>query len=211
MATSFTTHSTGQVITAADINLIQTAVNALENAPAGSTVYSDPPVAAGFKTWTFDSVHMNGNMSFLTGDAFVCRFYAASAYTVTNFHTVQYATSALPTNYFAAMYNAAGTLLSTSSNQASTAGTVGVKTFPLAAAQAVTAGSFYYGLIWANGGTMPQTAAERGLAGGAAALPVLTANGAIRYGYIDLSLTTTAPANLTGMVTWGQPWWMAVS
>lgn len=48
MATSFTTHSAGQVIASADVNLIQTAVNALENAGgSGDSRTHDPGTGSG--------------------------------------------------------------------------------------------------------------------------------------------------------------------
>lgn len=188
MATSFTTHTTGQVITAADINLIQTAVNTLESAPAGGAGADPLSTGLGFKNWNFDPAHAADGTAQSPSLYNVMALWLPAG-TVTNLHMWS-TVGAAPTNNYMALYSSAGALLSQSTNQASNLGSTGLKTYPLAAPQVVTAG-MYYVLQWTNGGTNPSSLRN----GGSRAWTALTNNAVKRTPFVSTGLTTTAPSN----------------
>lgn len=110
---------------------------------------------------------------------------------VSNLTVISGATAAAtPTNYWVALYNAAGALMSQSADQTSTAWAADTaKTLALGAAQRIPKSGLYYVGICVAAGTVPT------LVGCAAAKPTLT-------GEVNLAqtsgtgLTTTAPATI---------------
>lgn len=117
---------------------------------------------------------------------------------------------------FAAVYNDAGALLGAGAVTASLHSTGsngwgdgGFKTHPLTVAQAVTPGAFYRVAWWYNGTTGPTL--TRGSANGSAIINANLSASAARYATANTSITTTAPANLTGLAGDTTAWWVAVS
>lgn len=111
MATSFTTHSAGQTILSADINLIQTAVNSLEN-NSGSVF---PAINRGAGASATLSPHAFANHTLSTGVLYVSCFTAVASITTAN---VRYVVQTLCAS------SAAGTSIGLYSMDASDNGTL---------------------------------------------------------------------------------------
>ena len=117
---------------------------------------------------------------------------------------------------FAAVYTDAGALLGAGAVTASLHGTGsngwgdgGFKTHPLSVAQAVTPGTFYRIAWWYNGTTGPTM--TRGSANGSAIINANLSASTARYATANTTITTTAPANLTGLAGDTTAWWVATS
>src|SRR4051812_27196260 len=101
----------------------------------------------GLKGWTFDTA-LAVNVSAPTpGLANVIGFRVREKMTVSTLLLGCSAVGVATTNAYAALYDAAGRLLSQSSNQAAAMGTTGLKAFPLAAPQVLKPG-LYYIVFW---------------------------------------------------------------
>lgn len=165
MATSFTTHSAGQVILASAINLIQTAVNALENTPVG-VVPTDGSGAVKRSATSFATMSPSiatSTVSFTAGQVYFTFFTAPLSLTTTQ---VRYAVTT------AAVTSAAGTAIGLYSVDGADAGTLiasvastslfttlGAVTKSWAVSTAITAGNRYaIGFLDIVGNTQPQLA-----------------------------------------------------
>jgi hypothetical protein len=110
---------------------------------------------------------------------------------VTNLSAISGATAAgTPTNYWFALYSAAGALLSQSADQLTAAWAADtVKTLPLAVAQRIPFRGVYFAAIMVKATTPPS------LVGSLGAKPILTGEGNIAQ-TSGSALTTTAPATI---------------
>lgn len=162
MATSFTTHSAGQVIASADIDLIQTAVNALEGAAPTSGAPNGGPLPAmqGFLGWSFDPATSNSSTNPITGTVYATGVYLPAG-TVTNLH-LYVATGGAATHCAMGLYSSSGTLLSQTADQTSTTSSTGLKTWALGVPQVVAAGYYYLAMAFA-GGSMPGVTSAAGI------------------------------------------------
>lgn len=155
MATSFTTHSAGQVIASADVNLIQTAVNALENAPSGGQ-YSPLSFTNGFSNVARDRV--TGSTAPSTQQQLVHGFIAPSATPINN-ATIYVNTTAVLTFGYITVYsldssgNSTGIVAQTA-NTTSLFGASGKKTVAFTGTWTPTPGAAYaVGVYFTSGGS----------------------------------------------------------
>lgn len=208
MATSFTTHSAGQIITSADVNLIQTAVNALENSAfAGGPQPANMPVPA--KAWTIDPGLVASTATSNLGLLSLAGIYVAAPITVTKVYTC--VTSAGSTTHaFAGVWTAAagGALLRASTDSTTAGGTTGLVTYTLTSSLALTAGWYYVGFWWA-GTVAPQMLANS--SGSGTGMNVLTVAGNRRAVTADTGLSTTAPATLGTQTNTNNHYWIALA
>ena len=163
-----------------------------------------PPVAApdlgyvpasmhNLKGWSFDPspVPMTTSAVMTSGQLVAVRLRLPAG-TITNLHALS-AGGGTMTNFFMALYTAAGARLSTSSNQVATANAGGFITAPLAVPQVITAGD-YYAAMWYSGGVQ---AAWFRINQSSALTTLGLAAPNLRYTQTnDTGLTTTAPATL---------------
>lgn len=215
MATSFTPHSSGQVITAADINLIQTSVNTLENTAPYAPGASD----AGAIAWTADPMYawqLAGRI--VTGVLHIMAVYVKSSVTTNNgIVAVGNAGSSINAGQaFAALYNAAGTRVAVTAAQDTTWNSVGLKVMPWASPAALTPGLYWIGLI-AAGATLPTFLSSVASAPGQTYVDMVnfgTTVSTLRYG-VNGSGLTAAPASITPASntkpTTAWPYWAAIS
>lgn len=201
--TTFTTHSAGQTIASADINLIQTAVTALE---AKATPGTWSPTALGFTGYAFDPAFCTNGFSLISSQVQVTALSLAAG-TVSNLYCFATATGST-TNLFMALYNAAGTLLSSSTNQAAQATTTGLKTFALSAAQSVTSGT-YYAALWLSGATGFTVA--RAATNLAAPASASVAGTLVRFSTSGTAATSSAPSPLGTLTGSTNAIWVACS
>lgn len=113
---------------------------------------------------------------------------------------------------FAALFDSAGTLLSATADQATTGSNWqagGMKDMPLAVAQAVTYGAFYYVGFYANGSTMPTV--SRAVNSASAILNGKLAAPNFRYATANAGLTTAMPASFGAQTGTATAWWAGVS
>lgn len=143
MATSFTTHSAGQVITSAAINLIQTAVNALENSPAAAG--STTALATGFGVMHRSAA--TGTGATATGRLNLVGFVAGSSFTCANITTYISSGNGSATVYKYGIYtldaSGNGTLVASTANSTATANSSGKATIALSSPYALVAGTKY--------------------------------------------------------------------
>lgn len=204
MATSFTTHSAAQVIASADINLIQTAVNTLENAGSGAPTQA---ALSGFLGWSHDPAMSSQDANPTAGTVYVSGVYLPAG-TVTNLHT--YVDAGAATTHLAmGLYSSAGALLSQTADQTSAGSSTGLKTWALGTPQVVTAGYYYIGLGLT--GTPPsvltcalQIAAVVNAKAGSPALAFRGATSPTAY-------ATTLPSTLGALVSSLRLFWVAAS
>lgn len=112
------------------------------------------PGAQGFKMWNAPAVLASGTTGGLTaGFPFIFRLIAPVDLTVTNLHLYVGTAGAGVTNAYLGLYNAAGTLLSTSADVSTAMQTAGLLTAPLAAPQALTAGQAVYAAVLVGAAT----------------------------------------------------------
>lgn len=199
--TSFTTHSAGQTITSADINLIQTAVNALETGGLQPT-----SKVHGFAGWSFDPWVSTATNTINTGTVYAFGVYL-SAGLISNCHC--YIISGAATTHFAmGLYTAAGALLSQTADQTSAGSGTGLKTFALGAAQTVNAGYYYVTLALTGSSPTFFTAAGTNSA-------ILDAQSgspnAHRVATSGTAYSTTLPSPLGTLTAAAKPLWVAVS
>lgn len=198
--TVFTTHINGDVVESADVNLIQTAVNALEG--PGEWLPSDQ----GFKAWNYDPI-IASSQSNPTSQLLQVLKIRIPAGTVTNIHLFNTDTGTT-TGFYAALYNGAagGALLAQSANQSGLFGVAGMKTIPLVSPPVVTAG-VYYAAFWKLSGTLNfvSTGANTGQNANLAATVA-------RFGTANAGMSgAVAPANLGTITTLSPTFWVAVS
>jgi hypothetical protein len=207
--------------------LTQTGTGSVSAAPGWNVISAgDMPSAVpvnnwsaadqGFITWNFDGpASLSGsNVALATaGTMYVMAMKLSTAATITNIVTVLTANgSTLTTGQcFAALYQGTGgTLLGTTSDQASAWGSGATKLLTMAISGGpvtAAAGTLYAG-FWFNGTTGPafwrtdgtQTMMNAGLAAATS-----------RWGVANTSLTTTAPSTLGVISASGTAYWAAVS
>lgn len=225
---SYTAHADGvsEVISAATINALQDAVAALEakvganssavttsldykvaHAAAGGAAGFWSPSDSGFVGWTFDPIlqTLSQNPNGATLYAFAVDLPAA---TITKIYLCV-TNGGTSTNTFFAMYNAAGTLLAQSTNQAAIWGTgIGVKTVTIA--PGATAAGKYYLTFWTDTGAgqvaqLGNPSGSNGFTNG-----LLTA-GSFRTCTANTGLTTTAPPTMGTQSSLNTLYWMACS
>lgn len=161
MATSFTTHSAGQVIASADINLIQTAVNALENATAPASG-SGQLLASGMANMNRESATTTDRPA--SGSMIMSGFIATKSFTAANVNV--YVTGAgsgltlLKVGLFSLDASGNGTRIAVTADQSADANTnTGKRTYAFTGSVAVTAGTSYAVAILGVGTTRPSYAA----------------------------------------------------
>jgi len=159
--------------------------------------------------WAYDpALAVNGSILATGGTVNFVRLRVRRRRTITN--VVLYVTTAGATltagQSFAALYTGAGALLSATADQASAWVSTGPKIMALSAAQTVNPGD-YLVACWSNGTTLPSFAR----AAGSAVANVGLSGSAVRFGIANTGVTTTAPANLSGMGPVSVAWWAALS
>lgn len=145
------------------------------------------------------------------GTLYVCKVPVPASTTITNviINLANAGITLTAGQSFAALYSAAGNLLSTTADQSSTWTSGGNKIMALSAAQAVSAGYVYIG-FFSNGTTLPgpaRTMANTSYAnGGLSAANSLWATCSNGTG-----LTTTMPATLGTLAAFNTTYWAGVS
>lgn len=228
---SYSAHAdgVGEVISAATINALQDAVAALQvkagitgSAVAGSTdkrvatlesagggINTPNPVHAGLLAWNFDPapVAMSSTTGILTSGQMNTYAITLSAGTITNLLHAS-AGGGTVTNFFMALYNSAGNLLSTTNQQATAYNAGGLVTGVLAASQIVTAGKYYIGM-WFSGGANAQ---QFRVTNSAPLANFALASPNMRYAQTNQTgLTTTAPSTVGTMTAQTQIVWVGAS
>lgn len=195
MATSFTTHSAGQVITAADINLVQTAINALEN--AGAPAADSTAFTTGFSNvprWaTTGSLGLNSTLALMAG------FVAPKSMTIANINMYPNGT-AVSTHAYVALYSLAangdGTQIAITADTTSMFTVANVKkTIPFVTPIAVTAGTAYAVAVYYSGGGGPTMTAVPGIS-----VPNIVATGGVTQPWLYCRQTAGATAPLSTFV-----------
>lgn len=153
--TTFTTHSAGQVITSADINLIQTAVNTLERGGSGWTFTN------GVANYPAQSLATTSTTT--TGRLNLSGFIAGKSFTAANIIGYASAAGTSVTLFKYGLYtldsSGNGTLVASTANQSTAAnGFNGVRSYALSSSYAVTAGTAYALALLSVGGNAPQYA-----------------------------------------------------
>lgn len=152
------------------------------------------PSDQGFLSWTFDpGTATSVNPAYLAGRLVVTKMRIPAG-TVTNI-CLRQNDAAVPTGFYAALYNSSKALLAQSANvTALFTGVAGMRTIPLSSPQVVAAGT-YWVAFWFTGATTPNMfACNDGFVN-------LNATGAsARTGNADTGVTTTAP-NPFGVTT----------
>jgi hypothetical protein len=110
---------------------------------------------------------------------------------------------------FASLFTSAGTLLSSTADQAANWATSGRKVMALASPQTVAAGDYYVGW-WYNGTTGPSLA-RGNLNFGTSFLNGSLASPNLLYASADTGLTTAAPASMGAQSAGQTAWWLALS
>jgi hypothetical protein len=169
------------------------------------------PADSGYLAWNFDPNGAPGTGSSpmtTAGQINVQRLYVDRPITATNIYVhVQTAGATLTANSCkAALYNAAGTLLSTTADWATGWASTGTKAMALGAAQALTVG-YYDVALWYNGTTGP--AFVRGSSYGYITTP--QSGAAIRSATANTGITTTAPATMGTKTSTIQNFWVALA
>jgi len=172
-----------------------------------------PALGHGYYGWTFDPDVSQGAtlLASASGTLTLIRIRALST-VITNAHLHFTAGGSGLTGVYGGLYSQAGALLagSQSLDRSTDWGSGGVKTVPLGAPQAVTAGAYYYFGFFVVGTTMPTI--SRSLNSSSAIVNVNLNAPNLRYATTaDVGLTNTLPANFgaqTGMAT---AFWAAFS
>lgn len=167
------------------------------------------PLDAGLTAWNFDPAPIGMSTStgiLLTGqpNAYAIRLPAGA---VTNLLTAS-GGSGTATNFFMALYTAAGVLVAQSTNQVAAFNAGGLVTCPIAGAPVVVAGK-YYAAMWFSGGA---SAAMFRITNSAPLLNFALAAANLRYAQTgQTGVTTTAPANISGLTQQAQCIWVGAS
>lgn len=163
------------------------------------------PNIEGYIAWVYDPVAAVNSTVPTGGASQVVRLEISKATTINNIYLWCSVAGSGTTNCYAALYNSSGTFLVQSTDQSSTMGTSGMKTFPVTA-QAVSAG-FIYVLFWATATTtVPAFARAAGTGIGNFNL-----GSNYRYSTADTGLTTTAPSPMGTRTSGSISWWAAVA
>jgi hypothetical protein len=168
------------------------------------------PADSGYLAWNFDPNGAAGTGSSpmtTAGQLNVQRLYVDRPITATNIVVhVQTAGATLTSGQCkAALYNAAGTLLSSTADMSTTWNSTGTKTMALTAAQALSVG-YYDVALWYQGTTGPAF-----VRGSSYAYITGTQSGAaIRSATANTGITTTAPATLGTKTASIQNFWVAL-
>jgi hypothetical protein len=215
---SFTTHSSGQVITSADVNKIQDSLAAVE-AKVGATASAvagsldnqiarvTPSMSQGFAGWSFDPW-----ASIATNTGNVGTVYAHGMWlptgTITNTHCYVI-TGAVTTHFALALYTSAGVLLSQTADKVGDGNVTGLKTYALGTPQAITAGFYYVAMAFTGASPTFFTGAGTNSA-------ILNAAGAtppigFRVATSATAYATTMPSPLGTLSAVGKPFWVACS
>jgi hypothetical protein len=169
------------------------------------------PAQQGFLAWNGDpySSSLNAQMT-NAGTLWVFRCWTPVAITVTNLHVHVVTAGATLTagQNLAALYGTSGTLLSTTSDQATAWQSTGLKTMVLGAAQAVPAGFFDVAFFY-NGTTAPTLLRMNNNA--QAGNLNLSGNGLRAAQTNNTGLTTTMPGTLGTKTAHANGYWVAVS
>lgn len=195
---------------AANTNTTQLATTAFVTAGVGARVA--PTWSASdysLISWAYDPATAASNQVPTTpGTIYGIRMHVPFATTITNVILyVQTAGATLTANEcYAALYNTAGTLLSSTADQSTNWQSTGLKVMPLAAAQAVAAGDYYLGLFF-NGTTGPSLI--RGV--GSLAGNIGLANASTRFCSGSTGNTTVAPTAFGTMAGTSSTFWGAFS
>lgn len=169
------------------------------------------PADLGYKAWAFDPAPAASTGQTLTaGTLFLVRLWVRQTTVVSAVDWHVATAGATLTNVGAALYTAAGALLTSSVNANGATATaftttLGMKTVTFTA-QTITAGSFYTA-IWVTGTTVPTMSAGS---------PRTWINGRLispnmRFATANTGLTTAAPANLTAQTLMGNALWAAAA
>jgi hypothetical protein len=170
------------------------------------------PSDQGLKSWSFDPVIPTNSSALPGGVVQLVRLQVRAATTITNvlYGVATAATSATTGQCFVALYTSAGTLLSSSADQASAWGSTGLKTTALTTPQTVAAGWYWVAFLF-NGTTGPAIYRQQGglLTMANAGLTSSTA----RFGSYGTA-QTAAPSPITPSsisLTGGITYWCALS
>lgn len=171
------------------------------------------PAQHNFLAWTFDPTIMSNIAA--TGTAGVLnlvRIHVPAAITATNllFHVGTAGVTLTAGQCFIGLWNAAGTHIGVSADQAAAWGTTGLKTAALAGGPfALPAGDYYIG-YWFNG-TIGPGPLRQSTANPAVIMNLGLAAPNLRVCSADTGLTTTAPATLGGQTAANIFYWAGIS
>jgi len=163
------------------------------------------------KAWSFSSMLTAGTTALTTaGTLYLVRVRRVPAGTVTNIIVaVGTAGSSLTAGQcFAGLFNASGTLLSATADQAAAWGTTGTKTMALTTPQAITSGDYYVGFFF-NGTTGPAFTRSANTTASATNVGLSAPN--LESCSADTGLTTAMPATFGAQTSDSRGWWVALS
>lgn len=180
--------------------------------PLYSTLASSVPSAADHSLagWSFDSAQAQGGTVLGAGGTLYLSKCKVTSPLITNIimHVATAGTTLTAGQCFAALFSAAGALLSTTADQAAGWQSTGVKTMALSVAQTVPLGNVYVG-VFANGSVLPAFSRSGGIAAGLSNVGLSAPN--FRFATADTALTTAMPANLGTQTSFPTAWWVGLS
>lgn len=155
------------------------------------------PVQQGFLAWNFDPVNVASASGVVTaaGVLLLMAIVVPQATTVTNVCYYCATAGGTVSNGFAGLYDVNGNLLSSSAAQSTAWQSTGLKTTPLGTPQAISAGTFFMGLLVGAGTPVP--AFMRGGGSGAAALYNINLSAAASRWATSGTAMTSLPATVT--------------
>ncbi|MDN5274790.1 MAG: hypothetical protein JWP06_691 [Candidatus Saccharibacteria bacterium] len=178
--------------------------------PAGSSYPG--PGDQGLIAWDYDPAMIAANAAPPAGVILLAKISISANTTLTNIliYVGTIGASLTVNANYAALYNASGTLLSTTADQSSVWTTLGLKTMALTTPQSVTAG-YYYLSVLANGTTIPQFGRASAAAPNAAVNAGVTSANPRQASYGSGLTSMPSTITLTSSLTSNIVSWMAVN
>jgi hypothetical protein len=168
------------------------------------------PAAHGLVSWAFDPT-LNTNSTTLTGGTvYLTKLHITTSTNVTKLYWHMATAGVTPTagQNFGGLYSSAGTRLVAADADATVAGSTGLVTLTLSST-AVTAGTFVWGAVVFNAGTVPTLARGPGLTGVGTVVNAGLTAATYRYATAGTG-QTSLPASITPSSntapTFGGPW-----
>lgn len=171
------------------------------------------PAQHGYLTWTFDPTIMsNIAATGVAGTLNLVRVHIPAGGTATNilFHVGTAGVTLTAGQCFIGLWNAAGTRIGVSADQAAAWGTTGLKTAALVGGPYVLPAGDYYIGYWFNGTTGPGPL-RQSTANPAVIMNLGLAAPNLRVCSADTGLTTTAPATLGAQIAANIYYWAGLS
>lgn len=189
------------------------AVHDLATGGTTGTVAESPnplPAEQGYLGWNYDPIAAANNSQPTAGVPVLVKCKAAQSGTVTAIHlNVNNSGSGfVAESSFAALYDLNGNRLGVTADLATTFGSTGAKSLPLATGAAVTAGTFYYVYVVVNATTMPTF----NRAGNVGAINQGTTPGTYRFATLGSGVNSPpATITLSSCAALSTSYWVAIS